>query len=315
VGTLVLAAGLAWPSAPLGDPLAGAARPDLFGTLGTPPRHSPGTVAPPSAAPSDPPSPADTSPAPQSTTAGPAAPAAAQGPGLPPAPAPRANGQWTLVDQDDFAGSRVDGSKWQVYDADATNGISRWSSSMVSVSGGELRIAGRGRNPSGEGNVSGGLCWCNGAGNQLYGRWEVRARFEAGVGYGQAILLWPQSNRWPEDGELDFVETPNGSKNLAVGTVHWGSSNTEDYRNVSGDFTQWHTYVVEWESGYVKMYIDDKLFYDSTTSSRRPQIPNTKMQLAIQQEPGPFGSNWVPAPNSSTPDTVTMHIDWVRIYR
>jgi beta-glucanase (GH16 family) len=103
---------------------------------------------------------------------------------------------------------------------------------------------------------------------------------------------------------------------VAVDTVHWGTSNTEDYRNISGDYTQWHTYAVEWESGYVKMYIDDKLAYDSTTSSRHPGIPHSKMQLAIQQEPGPFGgSNWVPAPNSSTPDVVTMHIDWVRIYR
>src|SRR5205807_5562556 len=109
----------------------------------------------------------------------------------------------------------------------ATNGISRWTSAMVTVGGGELRIAGHGNNPSGSGNVSGGLCWCNGAGDQIYGRWEVRARFEAGTGYGQAILLWPRSNRWPQDGELDFVETPNPSTNVAVATVHWGDTNTE----------------------------------------------------------------------------------------
>jgi beta-glucanase (GH16 family) len=314
VGTLALAAGLAWPGAPLSDPMAGAARPDLFGNypIGTPPGHSPAAAAPaPSPTPSD-------SPSAQATPTGtepPPAAASTTGPGLPPAPAPASKGSWTLVAQDDFTGSGIDKSKWQAYDSTASNGVSQWSTSMVSVGGGELRIAGHGRNPSGQGNVSGGVCWCYGAGNQTYGRWEVRARMEAGTGYGQAVLLWPQSNHWPEDGELDFAETPEPDKDTVVGTVHWGSDNRADDRRVNGDYRAWHTYAVEWQSTYVKMYVDDKLFYDSTTSSRHPAIPHTTMQLTIQQEPGPFGTDWVPSPNSSTPDTVTMHIDWVRIYR
>ena len=312
VGTLALAAGLVWPSAPLSATAADAARPDLFGGNATAPVDpAPGQSSADSASPSDSPAPAS-APTQGATKQPPQQPA---GPGLPPAPAPGKNGNWTLVAQDDFTGSRVDDSKWQVYDANATNGVSRWTSSMVTVGGGELRIAGKGSNPNGQGNVSGGLCWCTGVGNQLHGRWEVRARFEAGTGYGQAILLWPSSDRWPQDGELDFVETPNPTKNLAVGTVHWGSNNSEDDKRVNGDYTTWHTYVVEWESNYVKMYIDGKIFYDSTTSTNHPAIPNTPMHVAIQQEPGPFGDNWVPPPNSSTPATVTMHIDWVRIYR
>ena len=39
------------------------------------------------------------------------------------------------------------------------------------------------------------------------------------------------------------------------------------------------------------------------------------MSLALQQEPGPFGTNWVPAPTSATPAKVTMHIDWIKLYR
>jgi beta-glucanase (GH16 family) len=221
---------------------------------------------------------------------------------------------WTLVDYDDFNGDRVDDSRWGVYRADATNGISKWLPSMVTVGGGELRIAGTGRNPTGEGNVSGGLCWCKDNGSRTYGMWQVRARFEKGVGFGQAILLWPQSERWPEDGELDFVETPFGSKTTAVGTIHWGTTNHEDGKRVTGDYTAWHTYAVQWRSGSVKMLIDDVVYYDSSTSSKHPDIPQTPMHLAIQQEPGPFGDNWVPPPDASTPDQVTMHIDWVRIY-
>jgi len=305
IGTLVLAAGIAWPRAPLGRPGAAAGYPDSSASdvpAPEPATQSPGAT-PSSAPPSAVPSASATSSAPGATPA--AVPA-----GPPPAPP-----GWTLVDYDDFNGNTVDTQKWQVYEASSTNGTSQWLRSMVSVGGGELRIAGQGKNPDGQGNVSGGLCWCRGKGNQTYGMWQVRARFEKGNGYGQAILLWPQSNHWPDDGELDFVETPFASKTTAVGTVHWGSDNQEDERRVTGDYAAWHTYAVEWRAGSVKMSIDGVVYYDSTTSSRRPAIPDTPMQLAIQQEPGPFGTKWVPAPDSSTPDQVVMHIDWVRIYR
>src|SRR5256714_317456 len=158
----------------------------------------------------------------------------------------------TLVDADDFSGTAIDPSKWEVYRAAASNRVSQWLPSMVSVGGGELRIAGHGNSADGVGNVSGGLCWCRGLGNQTYGVWQVRARFEAGTGYGQAILLWPESNHWPQDGELDFVETPGGPKTTAIGTVHWGADNQQDARKAQGDFTAWHTYAVEWRGDHAQ---------------------------------------------------------------
>ena len=279
-GVLVLAAVLVWPHARAGS--AG--------------RTAVAASASPSAAASV------IAPSPAPTTAAPRASA----PALP---------GTTLVDADDFTGTAIDSSKWEVYQAAASNRVSQWLPSMVSVTGGELSIAGHGNSPDGVGNVSGGLCWCRGRGNQTYGIWQVRARFDAGTGYGQAILLWPESNRWPQDGELDFVETPGGPKTTAIGTVHWGADNQQDARRATGDFTAWHTYAVEWRPTFVKMSIDGRVYYDSTRSTHHPAIPTGPMQLAIQQEPGPFGHDWVPAPGSGTPAQVVMHIDWVRIYR
>jgi hypothetical protein len=71
-----------------------------------------------------------------------------------------------LLAGDEFAGP-LDTTKWSVYTATNPNG-STWSPTMVQVAGGELRIAGVGRNPSGAGNTSGGLCWC-GLGDRVYG--------------------------------------------------------------------------------------------------------------------------------------------------
>jgi len=250
-------------------------------------------------------------PGPATTSGGSTAPPAATGHRT----APPAATEPVAVEN--FDGGQLDAGRWKVYDAAATNGVSRWSPDMVRVTGGELQITGVGRDPTGAGNVSGGLCWCRGGGAQTYGRWQVRARFERGIGYGQAILLWPTSERWPEDGEIDIVETPTAAKQTADGTVHWGSSARpeEDSGRIAGDFTAWHTYTVDWRPGSVKLSVDDRVLYDSSRGARPATIPSTPMSLALQQEPGPFGTNWVPAPTSATPARVIMHIDWIKLYR
>ncbi len=38
------------------------------------------------------------------------------------------------------------------------------------------------------------------------------------------------------------------------------------------------------------------------------------MHLGIQQDIGPYGTDWIPAPDDTTPATVKFQIDWVRIY-
>jgi endo-1,3-1,4-beta-glycanase ExoK len=280
----------------------------------TAPAALPSTVETARATPTAPAAPAASAPA----ASAPAASAPVPGPTVVPRPAPSSASRAAAgpIAVENFDGTGLDASRWKVYDAPATNGVSRWSPDMVRVTGGELQITGAGRDPTGSANVSGGLCWCRGDGARTYGRWQIRARFEAGTGYGQAILLWPTSERWPDDGEIDIVETPTATKRTADGTVHWGTSARpeEDSNRITGDFTAWHTYTVDWRPGSVKLYVDETLLYDSTSGSHPPTVPSTPMSLALQQEPGPFGTNWVPAPTAATPDRVVMHIDWITLY-
>ncbi|GAA3523447.1 hypothetical protein GCM10022222_01870 [Amycolatopsis ultiminotia] len=223
-----------------------------------------------------------------------------------------------LIAEDDFTGAKLDTTKWSPYNAKSSNGISQWSPDEVGVGGGELRINGHGRDPSGKTNRSGALCWCRGAGNQAYGLWMVRAKFDAGKGYGPAMLLWPQSNHWPEDGELDLVESAQPKRTTALSSVHWGSlpNGKRESGKLWGDYTQWHTYAVDWQPDFVKYSIDGQTVYDTRYSLQNPGIPKNPMHLVIQQEPGPFGApSWIPAPDASTPDQVIVHVDWVKIYK
>jgi beta-glucanase (GH16 family) len=222
-----------------------------------------------------------------------------------------------LLATEEFNGTALDTTKWSAYDSKSSNGISQWKPGAIGVGNGELQINGHGKDPSGKGNTSGALCWCRGDGDRTYGLWMVRAKFDAGTGYGVAMLLWPQSNRWPQDGELDLVESARPKKNTALSSIHWGNppGGERDSGKLTGDYTQWHVYAVDWQPTYVKYSIDGQTVYDTRFSAKKPGIPKTPMHLVMQQEPGPFGApGWIPAPDASTPDRVTVHVDWVRMY-
>ena len=222
-----------------------------------------------------------------------------------------------LVAEDDFNGSVLNDANWVPYDEASSNGVSHWNPKELSVGDGELRIHSHGKDPSGAANYSGALAWSLGAGNQTYGQWVVRAKFDPGAGYGPAILLWPQSNNWPHDGEIDLVESVQPTRDTALASLHWGDTapGNRDSGKLLGDFTRWHTYTVDWEPAYVSIMVDSTVVYDTRKSTQHPTIPSTPMHLVIQQEPGPFGgSTWIVAPNSGTPDDVMVHVDWVKIY-
>jgi beta-glucanase (GH16 family) len=216
-----------------------------------------------------------------------------------------------LVDADDFSGAAVDKGKWGVYESTSANG-SIWSPSAVRTANGELQIIGTGNNPTGKGNVAGGLCWCGANGNRLYGIWQVRTRLDAGAGYGPIIGLWPQSNNGDTEGYISAVNAPAPDRKSLTGRLVWPAGGN-DSGPATGNFTVWHTFTIEWRATFVKLYIDGKPYYDSTKSTAKPVISHAPLHLYMQLAIGP--KNGVPAADATTPAHVVMHIDWVRFYR
>jgi hypothetical protein len=82
-------------------------------------------------------------------------------------------------------------------------------------------------------------------------------------------------------------------------------------KDVTGDYTAWHTYAVEWRATYVKMWIDGKVYLDTTTSSSPVVIPKRPLHLYLQLEAGPIDD--ITAANSGTPASVVMHVDWTKL--
>jgi hypothetical protein len=140
---------------------------------------------------------------------------------------------------------------------------------------------------------------------QLYGRYAVRFRADALPLYKTAWLLWPDSEVWPRDGEIDFPEGDlDGRISAFMHKQGATSGGDQDAFSTNATFPTWHTAVTEWTATSVKFILDGVVIGTSTT-----RIPNTPMHWVLQTETA-LTSQW---PAESTAGNV--QIDWVAVYK
>ena len=202
---------------------------------------------------------------------------------------------------DEFDGADIDDSLWRVYVEPGHAGNGRRLREQAGVTDGHLRITG-----TADGD-SAGMAWREG---QVYGRWEVRMRVDqqdvGGNRYHPVLILWPDSDRWPDDGELDYAESDSGTTAMEA-FLHYGDGTKNGGQNewvfdAPIDLTQWHNYAIEWTADHVAGYIDGELWFDDTDPRVQPPGP---MHQTIQLD------NFFPECNLNPS---TMDVDWVRMY-
>jgi beta-glucanase (GH16 family) len=207
---------------------------------------------------------------------------------------------WQPVVTFDFNGSKLDTKVWNPYNSKGGFGTGYRRPSAISVEDGKLRITARG-------DVSGGMGHRY---DQLYGRWEFRARTDKGRGFSSAILLWPKSET-KDDGELDMMEVPFETRDFAHFVVHWSPQNKIDGTKVPGDFSQWHTFAMDWLPDRITWYVDGVKQYENRDKA---VIPTKPMHLTIQLDQGPL-KDWLLARDETTPEELSLEVDWVKIYK
>ena len=199
---------------------------------------------------------------------------------------------------DDFDGSSVNQSKWMIYHSPQARTNPR-TGRAATVSQGVLRL---------KGGMYGGKDLSGGIASKLaqeYGRWEVRFKSEAGAGYTPVALLWP-TEQSSDYAEIDFAEIVDPKRQGGGIFVHGGRDRSQ--HQLRTDFTQWHTVAVDWLPGRLTFWLDGRKVWDYR-GSNLPQ--GRKMGLALQNDV-------VCEPQCrdvGTPDTVSMYVDWVKIYR
>jgi beta-glucanase (GH16 family) len=141
-------------------------------------------------------------------------------------------------------------------------------------------------------------------GGLLYGRYAVRFRADPVPCYKTAWLLWPDSEVWPRDGEIDF---PEGrlTDTISAYLHHQGASHEaqQDAFDTSERYGTWHTAVTEWSPGHTRFILDGV-----TVGTSTQHVPDTPMHWVLQTETAT--SNCTPSDGAAG----DVQIDWVTAY-
>lgn len=223
-------------------------------------------------------------------------------PAVPPPPPPSGDGTTAAAtfnwgapaagDEFNYTGA-PDATKWNVYNSPGHAGNGIRSPQQVSVDGSKMVIKG-----TADGTTAGmGAKFAN----QKYGRWEVRAAGSGDNEYHMVSILWPDSENWPCDGEIDYAET-TGDWNIINFFHHYSCENKQTIASRNLDVSQLHNYAVDWSATGIVGYVDGVEWFRDTDPAHQPPGP---MHQALQLD-------WFP--DSTTNGTGEMRVDWVRVY-
>jgi beta-glucanase (GH16 family) len=207
-----------------------------------------------------------------------------------------------LLFQDDFNGTQLNSAAWSPYNGPGYNGHGVRRPSAITLDGqGNLVITAQMINGT---VVTGGM---SNHLNRAYGLYAFRVRTEPDPtrNMSGAVLTWPQSGRFPQDGENDIYETGTyNPRDPFFSFIHFGNSASmqTSFKHYA-DASQWHTMAMDWSKYAIKIYRDGALVWTVTDPA---VIPDVAHHLTIQLDA--LGSGQLTGP-------VRMYVDWVRIYQ
>ena len=169
-----------------------------------------------------------------------------------------------------------------------------------------------------------------------YGRMESCIKLPVGAGLWPAFWMLGTAGKWPAGGEIDIMEnipesggsgaslgpqkiqsTIHGPSTVAIGRYSLGKIFTFPAGQRIDDSTPaCHAYGAIWSPFMLQMYVDDwrKPFFIRTASD----VPvggrwvfNAPFYFLLNLA---VGGDWPGPPNSATPSTAEMVVDYVRVY-
>jgi len=232
-----------------------------------------------------------------------------------PDPAARLPG-WTLVWWDEFAGPRLDGTKWTIV-SDAPGGFhhcclnntaNAWIANDVTITKGALRLTTEGRAFGGHAYTSGAVT-TQGKFDYLYGRLDIRARVPRGNGLWPAFWLLPTNTPSATSTvgyEIDVMEALGQDPHTNY-MVNWVGAQHQYCRHTGPDFSaDYHVYSFIWTAKSISWLIDG-----TQRCARQYGMPTTRMNLILNTR---IGGSWPVPPDASTVLPQYTDIDYVRVY-
>jgi beta-glucanase (GH16 family) len=181
---------------------------------------------------------------------------------------------------------------WAFTHDDVPAGSTRYDSGMISTSPNTMNFNQPGYQPF----------------DFKYGFYEVRMKAPRGQGLWPAAWAFPTDNVGPQ--ELDLVEILGHDTKTAYQTVHFPGGSSSIGHTGTDTADGFHTYGMDWQPDHIDWYIDGKLA--RTTFTKVGSIPDKNMYLMLNFA---VGGQWPGAPDSTTPNSSAMDVDWVRVWK
>lgn len=221
-----------------------------------------------------------------------------------------------LTFHDEFNGTHLDTSKWNdcYPGGDRThynaNGEQEYyAPDGYRVHNGHLDLIAERRSMGGKPYTSGMIC-SYGKFSQMYGWFEIRAKFPKGKGLWPAFWLLPADNSWPP--EIDVLEILGHQLNKVYMTNHYVGE-SPDHTGDSGSFVGpdfsagYHTFALQWTPTSLTWYVDGIPRFHT-----EKYIPHVPMYILANLA---VGGHWPGYPDQSTQFPAVMSIDYIRVYQ
>ncbi len=235
---------------------------------------------------------------------------------------------WVMVWNDEFDGTSIDANKWR-HEVNCAGGGNNEKQCYTDsdensfVADGMLHIVAKPAQEGSEKPYTSARLNTRYKADFKYGRFEMRAKLPAGQGAWPAFWMMPTDEvygGWPRSGEIDIVESVNLKASTAEGqaeahvhgTLHYGrewpnnASSGKAYllpdgMNPADDF---HDYVIEWQEGEIRWYVDNYLYATQRQSEVRYNSKDEAVGLAhkgwfteyFDQVTGELKTFWTSAP-------------------
>jgi endo-1,4-beta-D-glucanase Y len=217
---------------------------------------------------------------------------------------------WELIEDNQFTTGPVNTSRFYIYHGfNGTNGDGTYSNTKVTVDAGtgHLEMLATGNTiPGIKSNIE-----------QMYGKWEVEAEWDATAGYKPVIFLWPKSNKWTA--ELDHVEMTNAAGNSFQIFLHdaQGQPNINRVsKTVTHNVKVMTKYTLEWLPDLIRVLVND---VEVLRTTDKRVFPNEAMHLVLQMDVGvPNGHNGVPVRPGYPADPIPpslLKVNSIKIYK
>lgn len=225
---------------------------------------------------------------------------------------------WSMKFNDEFSGTSINTADWNTgwFGTGLTPAVNSgdpycFDTANNTVSGGYLEQQFLEKSVTCNGNsrqYTGSMMNTMGKHEFTYGYFETRMQIptDANAKPYNWMTFWLNGANWPDDGEIDVTEQANGT---ILFNSHYGDGTGAAYQNgpvdVTGDYSRWHTYGVDWEPTYIKYYYDGNLIGTFTQ-----HITTAPMYLLLTYG---AGANEVGTPYLSAGQTV--NVDYVRVWQ